>query len=80
MDFEHGWYLPAAGQAYKLFAEQIKVNNSIQLVGGDLVQLDTFGSYWTSTEISSNRVWVLNNVLNFSEKNYPRVVRGIRTF
>ena len=80
VDFEHGWYLPAAGQAYKLFAEQIKVNNSIQLVGGDLVQLDTFGSYWTSTEISSNRVWVLNNVLNFSEKNYPRVVRGIRTF
>ena len=80
VDFEHGWYLPAAGQAYKLYAEQIKVNNSLQLVGGNIVQLDSFGSCWTSTEISSNRVWVLNNALSFSEKNYPRIVRGIRTF
>lgn len=80
VDFEQGWYLPAAGQAYKLYAEQIKVNNSLQLVGGDIVQLDSFGSCWTSTEISSNRVWVLNNALSFSEKNYPRIVRGIRTF
>lgn len=80
VNFEQGWYLPAAGQAYKLYAEQIKVNNSLQLVGGDIVQLDSFGSCWTSTEISSNRVWVLNNALSFSEKNYPRIVRGIRTF
>ena len=80
VNFEQGWYLPAAGQAYKLYAEQIKVNNSLQLVGGNIVQLDSFGSCWTSTEISSNRVWVLNNALSFSEKNYPRIVRGIRTF
>ena len=80
VNFEQGWYLPAAGQAYKLYAEQIKVNNSLQLVGGDLVQSDSYRYYWTSTEISSNRVWVLKNALSFSEKNYPRIVRGIRTF
>ena len=80
VNFEQGWYLPAAGQVYKLYAEQIKVNNSLQLVGGDMVQLDSFRFYWTSTEISSNRVWILNSALSFSEKNYPRIVRGIRTF
>ena len=80
VDFEHGWYLPAAGQVYKLYAELIKVNNTLQLVGENLIQLDSFQSYWTSTEISSNRVWVLSIALNISEKNYPRSVRGIRTF
>lgn len=80
VDFEHGWYLPAAGQAYMLYEEHIKVNNTLQLIGGELIQYDSFGSCWTSTEISSNRVWVLNNALSFSEKNYPRIVRGIRTF
>lgn len=80
VDFEHGWYLPAAGQAYMLYEEHIKVNNTLPLIGGELIQYDSFGSYWTSTEISSNRVWVLNNALSFSEKNYPRIVRGIRTF
>lgn len=80
VNFEQGWYLPAAGQACKLYAEQIKVNNSLQLVGGDILQMDSFRLYWTSTEISSNRVWVLHSALSFSEKNYPRIVRGIRTF
>ena len=80
VDFEHGWYLPAAGQAYMLYEEHIKVNNTLQLIGGELIQYDSFGSYWTSTEISSNRVWVLNNALSFSEKNYPRTLRGIRNF
>ena len=80
VDFEHGWYLPAAGQAYMLYEEHIKVNNTLQLVDGNLIQLDTFWLYWTSTEINSGRVWVLSNALNFSEKNYPRTVRGIRNF
>ena len=80
VDFEHGWYLPAAGQAYMLYEEHIKANNTLQLVGGELFQLDTFWSYWTSTEINSSKAWVLSFALQSSEKNYPRSVRSIRNF
>ena len=82
VDFEHGWYLPAAGQAYKLFAELPKVNSSLQLVGGSPFLTDQPWAYWTSSEIGSNKVWVLDSVwrLYYSENYYPHSVRGVRSF
>ena len=82
VDFEHGWYLPAAGQAYKLFAELPKVNSSLQLVGGSPFSTDQPWAYWTSSEIGSNKVWVLDSVwrLYYSENYYPHSVRGVRSF
>jgi hypothetical protein len=82
VDFLHGWYLPAAGQIYKLYAEMIRMNSSLQLVGGSIFDLDAPWTYWTSTEVSDSRAWVLDkqNGFSTSEKNYPHNVRGVRTF
>ncbi len=82
VDFEQGWYLPAAGQIYKLFAEMFRMNSSLQLVGGSVFELDAPWTYWTSTEISASRAWVLDkqNGFSTSEKNYPHSVRSVRTF
>ena len=82
VNFEQGWYLPAAGQMMKLYAEMVRMNSSLQLVGGSVFVLDAPWTYWTSTEISSSRAWVLDkqNGFSTSEKNYPHSVRGVRTF
>lgn len=82
MNFEQGWYLPAAGQAYRLYAEIIRLNNSLQLVEGVLFPMNAVWMYWTSSEISNSHVWTLDNRygLNPSVKNYPRSVRAVRNF
>ena len=82
VDFDNGWYLPAVGQIFKLYAESARLNTSLQLVGGAVISLDTNWIYWTSTEVSNNRAWVLDssNILTTSEKNYPRSVRSVRSF
>lgn len=82
MDFDNGWYLPAAGQIFKLYAESVRLNSSLQLVGGAVIPLDATWIYWTSTEVSNLRAWVLDstNFLTTSDKNYPHSVRSIRSF
>ena len=82
VDFDNGWYLPAIGQIFKLCAENAKLNISLQLVGGAVISLNTGWMYWTSTEVSNNRAWVLgsSNILTTSEKNYPHSVRSVRSF
>ena len=51
VDFEHGWYLPAAGQMRILYSLIMTINQSLQLVGGVPIniQLTTTSHYWTST-------------------------------
>ena len=58
VDFDNGWYLPAAGQVNLLFGELVDVNVSLILVGGTPI-VDTTGTYgvsngdvylWSSTE------------------------------
>ena len=58
VDFDNGWYLPAAGQLNLLFGELVYVNASLTLVGGTRIE-DTTGTYgtnygdvylWSSTE------------------------------
>ena len=83
VDFEDGWYLPAAGQAYHLYAAIPSVNASLQIVGGTPISTNTQWEYWTSSEINSGSVWSLDAYkgLYYREKNNSFVlVRGIRSF
>lgn len=82
VDFEHGWYLPAAGQAYKLYVELFQVNSSLQLVGGSTFSSSQAWVYWTSSEIGPHQTWVLDSIwgLYYSEKYFPHSVRGVRSF
>jgi len=83
IDFEDGWYLPAAGQAYHLYTAIPFINVSLQIVGGTPISTNTQWEYWTSSEINSGSVWSLDAYkgLYYREKNNSFVlVRGIRSF
>lgn len=82
VDFDQGWYLPASGQAYHLYAELPRVNSSLQLAGGTPFPMNSSWVYWTSTMNFINHAWVLDNQhgLNYSEMNYPHLVRSVRSF
>ena len=82
VDFDNGWYLPAAGQAYHLYTSIPTVNSSLQLVGGTLFSTITQWSYWTSSEINSNAAWVLTSSRGFDykTKNNSHSVRSVRSF
>lgn len=53
VDFEHGWYIPAAGQLNVLFGELYVVNTSLALSGIGGTQILSDGDIWSSTEFSS---------------------------
>ncbi len=61
VDFDNGWYLPAAGQLNLLFGELMNVNTSLNLVGGTPMQdpgnanVNEGNIYlWSSTEFKNN--------------------------
>lgn len=82
VDFEDGWYLPAAGQAYQLYTVIPFINPSLELVGGTPIPLNSEWKYWTSSEINSLSVWILysSRGLYNESKNHFVSVRGIRSF
>lgn len=82
VDYEHGWYLPAAGQLYHIYATLGIVNNSLQTVGEAVFPLDSEWSYWSSTEKSPYEAWALNNGTSLSvvNKSVSLSVRTIRNF
>ena len=82
VDFEHGWYLPAAAQLYRIGATLWAVNNSLQTVGGDPFPLDSERRYWSSTEKSPFEAWALKNYSLFMAVNKSEwmPVRTVRNF
>lgn len=82
VDFDNGWYLPAAGQLSVLYSELMSVNASLQLVGGNPLAMDGFFNYWTSTESDDTQAWTLiyNGTLSKAQKYYYYSVRAVRGF
>ena len=87
IDFENGWYLPAAGQLKRLYKNMKDVNASIEQVGGDIVK--PIGvPYWSSTEYSEFDAWYLTTIggLEHTSNGYndnkkaPRLVRSVIDF
>lgn len=60
VDFEQGWYLPAAGQIRYLYGYIPEVNRSLELVGGQTFDLSNNWWIWASTECNAEDAWDIN--------------------
>ena len=60
VDFEQGWYLPAAGQIRFLYGYIPEVNRSLELVGGQTINLSSNWWIWASTECNAEDAWDIN--------------------
>ena len=58
MDYEHGWYLPTAGQLSKLFGALPFVEDPLQAHGSTLAQAE----YWSSSEVNADEAFTLSCV------------------
>lgn len=83
IDFNNGWYIPAAGQLCILYSQLYPVNRSLSMIPG-AVQLPTNlrWSYWSSTECDQSNVWNIAHTgcLNKFTKSNSIRVRSIRNF
>ena len=66
VDFEHGWYMPAAAQLSLIYAQLPFIQAALTAAGGTPMQTEHSSTvyswqdiYWTSTESSSNEAWLL---------------------
>ena len=87
VDFDHGWYLPAAGQMRWLMAYINEINASLSVVHGTMFVYDHPRWYWTSTERTGAHAIVISQtgaVGNYMKWNYIGEyeigVRAIKTF
>ena len=58
VDYEHGWYLPTAGQLSKLFGALPFVEDPLQTHGSTLAQAE----YWSSSEANADEAFTLSCV------------------
>lgn len=81
VDFNHGWYLPSAGQLRKLFGNLAKIEGAIAAAGGSTLSSD---DYWSSTEKSDYVAWKVNLSFYFQSiytyKTGNNRVRAIHDF
>ena len=82
MDFENGWYLPAAGQLRCIYPQLPTLNASLQIVGGLSFPMNSIWGYWSSTEADNSRAWHLdeNGQITSYTKNMTYRVRSVRNF
>ena len=82
VDFENGWYLPAAGQLYRLYSMLSIVNNTLALVNGTPFPMNLDWQYWSSTENYNIRSWYLDNrhTVRWGLKNEMHLVREVYDF
>lgn len=82
VDFEAGWYLPAAGQIWYLQYRWQEVNTSLTLVGGMLL-FEGWTYLWSSTEMDFKYVYHGDNTWGVSPIGKIRkdvIVRAICSF
>ena len=77
VDFDNGWYLPAAGQLRKLYAALPMIEESILNAGGTLLTED---AYWSSSEYNTSDAFSPMFAMSNASKTSSRRVRAIRTF
>ena len=70
VDFDHGWYLPAAGQLRWLIAYINEINASLAAVNGEMFVYDHPRWYWSSTERTGAHAVVISQT--GSVGNYPK--------
>ena len=77
VDFEHGWYLPSAGELRKLYAALPLIENALAVAGGVTL---TNSTYWSSTEYDGGRAATATFSMSAENKEYTCPVRAIRHF
>ena len=73
VDFDHGWYLPAAGQLRWMMAYINEINASLAVVNGTMFTFDRPRWYWASTERTEAHAVVISQtgaVGNYPKWNY----------
>ncbi len=87
VDFNNGWYLPAAGQLRWLMAYINEINTSLAIVNGTTFVFDNPRWYWTSTERTRAHAVVVSqtgSVANYPKYNYINEyeigVRAVKSF
>ena len=87
LDFENGWYLPAAGQLRLLYSVIMSVNQSLQLVGGvpinmQLSSAPSTSHYWSSTIKEGITVYTLSPAFGVKPSGGAddRNIRGVCDF
>ena len=85
VDFVHGWYLPSTAQLRMIYGQLAFISSALVNAGGtDLAS----GSYWSSSENSSNNAWGVDFTMNVAHsghfvstsKTSMWRVRAIRSF
>ena len=66
VDFNHGWYLPAAGQLSLIYAQRPFIQAALTAAGGTPMQTQHSSTtyswqdiYWTSSESNGSEAWLL---------------------
>ena len=66
VDFEHGWYLPAAAQLSLIYAQLPFIQAALTAAGGTPMQTQHSSTtyswqdiYWTSTESNGTQAWII---------------------
>ena len=87
VDFDNGWYLPAAGQLRWLNAYVNEVNESLMTINADPIVHPTPNWYWSSTEQDAMHAFVVSDrgsTANYMKWNYYNTViigvRSVRNF
>lgn len=67
VDFENGYvgYLPAAGEMWLCYSNIELINECLRTING----IELSGTYWTSTQFSDSKAWVINKSLTLSSKD-----------
>ena len=82
VDYEHGWYLPTAGQLSKLFGSLPFIEEPLENHGTTLAQ----DEYWSSTEADATHAFTLSYIpranvragqFTLREKSMPYRVRAV---
>lgn len=83
VDYEHGWYLPTAGQLAKLFGSLAFIEDKLQVYGNTLAK----DNYWSSSEANAGEAFALScnpsanvragHFLRYNKSDHCRV-RAIR--
>ena len=63
VDFDHGWYLPTAGQMFIVYALEPFIKKALEDNGGEVIA----GPYWTSTPYNARCAWYLHAQLGVYE-------------
>ena len=63
VDFDHGWYLPTAGQMFIVYSLEPFIKKALEDNGGEVIA----GPYWTSTPYNARCAWYLDAQLGVYE-------------